>query len=1093
VTWRPLALAIALVLPTLLLVSPRTAVAGTPPSGFSDTLLASGMNTPLSLDWLPDGSGRAVIVEMGGAILAWDAPSVYAMHTMLEISTGSERGLLDVAVDPGYPTRPYVYVHYTNLAPPAVQVARFNMTDVGGILDIDPATKLVLLDDMPDTAFNHNGGTLRFGPDGYLYISVGDDATGCNAQDLTILAGKILRIRVDDSIDPANRATLAPPTNPFFLDSNSNAKLVWAYGLRNPFRFGINPRDGRVFIGDVGQNTWEEVDAVNSSGLNFGWPYWEGEVRYQLTLCPGDLSLPPSVGPIYVYLNGAGSAAVIGATVYTGATFGLDASFPPAYTDDFFFMEYYTGWLRVLREVVPGTFSLVPGVTATNWGTGYAFVADMIPGADGALYFLTGGGELRRLAFLPATPTAPTGLDATLANGDADVVLTWTLWNPEANVDHYEVFRSSTYDPSRTGYAKVSIDLSLPAGSTTWTDVGAAATSGNAFYFVRAAGPNGESNFTAGQVAKFTRPLPAEAALLSVPVITGSTRIQDHFHGTIGWSSAWTHLASDAADPWKHFDAGRGDLTDVDSRQGVWVQVVGSGDYRVAGRVPCTTAVTLRVGWNLVGFPAIRPQTVAAATAGLSASVTIEAYDAATGPYFLRRLSPTDLLGPTEGLWVQACGCTLPQTKSGSPPTTRHQAARDPPGTRVFGGHRRPRSVRPLKSLISLEEALRLCLDSVTAISRTETIPVLEAAGRVTATDAVSRIHVPLVDRAAMDGYAVRAKDTYGAGKFRPKVLGCIETLYADTVPKKRVGPGQCVQVATGSSIPKGADGVVMVEHTESDGGKVQVLEPVHPGEHISRQGEDIRKGEAVIRRGERLTPAKIGALTAIGLDRVAVYVRPRVAILATGDEVLPPGKKIRPGQVYDINSYTLAAVVDQNGGEPVRRPGVADTMPALRAALRSAVKEDLVVFSGGSSVGEKDMIMDVLQDMGELLFHGIAVKPGKPTALGKIGKTAVLGMPGYPTSCLSNAYMILAPMLRKMARLPPEPQKVVELPLARKIVSVVGRVEFHTVRVEDGTAVPAYKESGAITSMAHADGYIEIPANVDLVDKGETVKVFLF
>jgi len=138
-------------------------------------------------------------------------------------------------------------------------------------------------------------------------------------------------------------------------------------------------------------------------------------------------------------------------------------------------------------------------------------------------------------------------------------------------------------------------------------------------------------------------------------------------------------------------------------------------------------------------------------------------------------------------------------------------------------------------------------------------------------------------------------------------------------------------------------------------------------------------------------------------------------------------------------------------------------------------------------------MIMDVLQDMGELLFHGIAVKPGKPTVLGRIGKTAVLGMPGYPTSCLSNAYMILVPMLRKMARLPPEPQRVMELPLARKIVSVVGRVEFHTVRVEDGLAVPAYKESGAITSMAHADGYIEIPANVDLLEKGERVRVVLF
>ncbi|HKZ48313.1 MAG TPA: gephyrin-like molybdotransferase Glp [Thermoplasmata archaeon] len=401
--------------------------------------------------------------------------------------------------------------------------------------------------------------------------------------------------------------------------------------------------------------------------------------------------------------------------------------------------------------------------------------------------------------------------------------------------------------------------------------------------------------------------------------------------------------------------------------------------------------------------------------------------------------------------------------------------------------------MRPLKSLISLDEGLRMCLESVSPVERTEMLPILEAVGRVVAADVVSRIHVPLVDRAAMDGYAVRAQDTYGATKFKPKTLRRIERLYASSIPRKRIAPAECTEVATGSTLPMGADAVVMVEDTESEGEAIQVLSPVHPLENVSRQGEDIREGEAVIRAGERLTPAKAGVVTAIGLDRALVYGKPRVAILATGDEVIPPGRRIRPGQVFDINSYTLAAVVAQNGGEPVRLPRVADTMPALRQALRRSAREDLVVFSGGSSVGEKDLIMDVLRDMGELLFHGIAVKPGKPTVLGRIGSTAVLGMPGYPTSCLSNAYMLLVPMLRCMTRLPPDPPRVLDLPLARKIVSVVGRVEFHTVRVENGQAVPAYKESGAITSMAHADGYVQIPANVDLIEKGERVKVILF
>ena len=403
------------------------------------------------------------------------------------------------------------------------------------------------------------------------------------------------------------------------------------------------------------------------------------------------------------------------------------------------------------------------------------------------------------------------------------------------------------------------------------------------------------------------------------------------------------------------------------------------------------------------------------------------------------------------------------------------------------------RGMRPLRALVSLDDAMAMLMGLARPVSRTERVRLPEALHRVVAKDVVSAIHVPLVDRAAMDGYAVVAADTYGAGRFRPAELQCIETLYADSVPRKRVTKGVCVELATGSSIPRGVDAVVMVEDTEREGATVRVYSPVHPGENVSRQGEDIRKGEVVVRAGEFLTPAKVGAVAAVGRRDVEVYARPRVAILTTGDEVVPPGSRIRPGQVYDINAHTMAAVVAESGGEPVLLGRVPDRLEALKAAIRKAAKYDLVVFSGGSSVGEKDMVVDVLAAMGELKFHGVAVKPGKPTVLGIVGGKAVLGMPGYPTSCLSNCYMMLAPMLRAMARLPPKPEKVVELPLSKRLVSSMGRVEFHTVRVEDGMAVPAYKESGAITSMAHADGYIEIPANVDLVEKGERVRVVLF
>lgn len=293
--------------------------------------------------------------------------------------------------------------------------------------------------------------------------------------------------------------------------------------------------------------------------------------------------------------------------------------------------------------------------------------------------------------------------------------------------------------------------------------------------------------------------------------------------------------------------------------------------------------------------------------------------------------------------------------------------------------------------------------------------------------------------------------------------------------------------------MPRGADAVVIVEDTERDGDILKVFRPARPRENVSARGSDIRKGSLVLARGQVLTPAKVGALAAIGRDAVSVYARPRVALLVTGDEVVPPGSPLRPGQVYDINSATMAAAVREAGGEPVPLGRVPDRFEALRDALAAAVQEDLVVFSGGSSVGEKDLVIDTLRSLGDLLFHGIAIKPGRPTVLGRVGGKGVLGMPGNPTSCLSNCYVLLAPMLRRMARLPPPAGHVLDVPLAAPIRSPRDKVEVHTVRLLDGRAVPAFKESGAITSMAHADGYIVIPTGVDLVERGEVVRVTLF
>jgi molybdopterin molybdotransferase len=403
--------------------------------------------------------------------------------------------------------------------------------------------------------------------------------------------------------------------------------------------------------------------------------------------------------------------------------------------------------------------------------------------------------------------------------------------------------------------------------------------------------------------------------------------------------------------------------------------------------------------------------------------------------------------------------------------------------------------MRPIRDTISLDEALATILEAATPIARTERIALREAGGRVIAAPPAASMDVPPFDRAAMDGYAVRAEDTFGAGRYDPKVLLSIETVHTAQVATRKVGAGECIQIATGAPMPQGADAVVMVEETERVAGTedVRVFTPVYPRQHVGRRAADIAAGQPVLQQGDVLNPSRIGALAAVGTLEVEVYAQPRIAILSTGNEIVEPGQPLGPGQIYDINRFTLSAIITAHGGVPVILPATQDTLDALSAAIDSALGEDVLVFSGGSSVGERDLILDVLLKRGEVLFHGVAVKPGKPTVFGNVDGKPVLGMPGYPTSCLSNSYMLLIPMLRRMARLPEHRPQIVRLPLSRRIVSTTGRHQFYTVRIADGAALPAFKASGDITSMAHADGYIEIPPQVDIVESGELVDVKLF
>ena len=403
--------------------------------------------------------------------------------------------------------------------------------------------------------------------------------------------------------------------------------------------------------------------------------------------------------------------------------------------------------------------------------------------------------------------------------------------------------------------------------------------------------------------------------------------------------------------------------------------------------------------------------------------------------------------------------------------------------------------MRPFTSTISLDEARRRLDANVRPIDRTERVGLADAARRVAAMDVRSPLDVPPFARSAMDGYAVIADDTASASRQAPVMLELVDRIYTGHPSQITVTHGSCAEIATGAPLPNGADAVVMVEETaRPTDNRIQIFAAAASGQNVGLRGADIRCGDRVVAAGDHLTPSRIGALAAIGCTEVEVFAKPRVAVLSTGNEIVEPGAPLSPGQIFDVNRFTLCAIVTAHGGIAEPRPPVPDTVAELAAAVDACASADLIVFSGGSSVGERDLIVDAIASRrGEMIFHGIAVRPGKPTAFARVGSTLFFGMRGNPTSCLSNAYILLLPFLRAMARLPAHTPRIVRVPLARRIVSAVGRHQFYTVRISNGAAHPAFKGSGDITSLSQADGYIEIAANQNIVEEGSPVDVTLF
>ena len=379
-----------------------------------------------------------------------------------------------------------------------------------------------------------------------------------------------------------------------------------------------------------------------------------------------------------------------------------------------------------------------------------------------------------------------------------------------------------------------------------------------------------------------------------------------------------------------------------------------------------------------------------------------------------------------------------------------------------------------------------------------ETVGLDRALGRVLAREILAEEYVPGFDRSTVDGYALRGADTFGCSESIPALLTCTGAVEMGKEPAFAVGPYQCGAIPTGGALPEGADAVQMVEHTEDyGGGEIGIVKSVPPGANLIFKGDDVKPGDLVLRKGRRLEPQDVGALAALGVTQVPVVPKLRVGLISTGDELVPPERDPGPGQVRDVNGPLVAALLAQAGAEPVPLGIVPDREELLREAVEKALETcDCVVLSGGSSVGEKDAACRVMASLGEVLCHGVAMKPGKPTLLGKAGGKPILGLPGHPVAALFTAKLFLIPLL---ARLEGRTwaERTVSARLAQTVPANHGRAQYTGVTLEekpDGLwAVPIWGKSGLITTLAGADGFFCVPRDREGIPAGESVEVSLF
>lgn len=402
--------------------------------------------------------------------------------------------------------------------------------------------------------------------------------------------------------------------------------------------------------------------------------------------------------------------------------------------------------------------------------------------------------------------------------------------------------------------------------------------------------------------------------------------------------------------------------------------------------------------------------------------------------------------------------------------------------------------------VVTLEEARAKLSEYWHPQRRVTTIPLEEAYGRVLARDAVSRVDLPPFNRATADGYAVQASDTFGAEEDNPAKLSRIGEVHAGQLPRLTVESGTCTAIATGAVMPEGADAVVMVEDATGVNGTIEIRRAVSPGENVSKKGSEIEKGKSIALAGQRISPQVHGALYAAGIQEVSVPKKPEVAVISSGEELVKSGKDLQPGQIYDINGPAICSAVSACGGKPTYLGIVPDDISEIRKKVREGLSNyGVVITSGGSSAGSRDILHEAINGLGEpgVILHGLAQKPGKPTVIAVVSGKPIFGLPGYPVSALLVFDQLVAPYIRELSAIPEPKRDTIQASLMRKILPARGRRELLPVKIirEEGKvfASPLSRDSGAITSLANANGYVDIPVDQEILGKGEIVTVKLF